>query len=445
MFKLKFLGKTRIKHNKNTASMPAVRMDAPREVLLPVAQHVGLAATPVVKIGDEVKVGQLVAEAASSYSSPIYSSVSGKVAKIETYITASGDEIPAIRIQSDGLMTPCENITPPEITDFDSFIEAIHSSGIVGLGGAGFPTALKLGAAKDGSIHTVIINAAECEPYLTVDVRTMLDDGELVLDGIKLMKKFMPDVKNYYIGIENNKPKCIEKMTELCSVEEGVFVKVLPSRYPQGAEKVITRNITGITVPAGKLSKDVGVIVINVTTVAKIAEYVKTGMPLVEKRITLDGSAVKEPKNIIVPIGTSIRDAVEFRGGFTGEIGKVLLGGPMMGAAVYTLDAPILKTTSAIIAFEKKDIVHPESTACIHCGRCVEACSNFLNPTGFTKALDIANEDERMARLDELGIMLCVECGCCSYVCPAKRPLIENNKVAKNAFKRYTAAKKDLK
>ncbi len=425
--------------------MPAVRMTPPTEILLPVEQHMGAAAIPVVKVGDEVKVGQLVAEAPSLFSSPIYSSVSGKVVKIDNYLTAAGKTIPAIRIQSDGLMTPTEDIAPPEITDIDSLVSAVHKSGIVGLGGAGFPTAVKLGAAKDGEIHTVIINAAECETYLTTDTRTMIDDADSVREGVELMKRVMPDVKNYYIGIESNNSEAIENMKNIFEGDESVSVEVLPSRYPQGAEKVIIKNIAGITVPAGKLPKDMGVIVINVTTVAKIAEYARCGMPLVEKRITVDGSAIKEPKNIIVPIGTSIRDAVEFAGGFTEDVGKVLRGGPMMGTAVYTLDEPVLKTTGGITAFSKKDAAHPESTACIHCGRCVEACSNFLNPTAFTKALDIASEEERMERLDELGIMLCVECGSCSYVCPAKRPLIENNKVAKNSFRRYTAAKKDLK
>ena len=445
MFKIKFLGKIRVSHQKTTASVPAVRMTPPTEILLPVEQHIGAAAIPVVKVGDEVKVGQLVAEAPSMFSSPIHASVSGKVTKIDAYLTSSGKTIPAIRIQSDGLMTPCENITPPEITDIDSLVCAVHNSGIVGLGGAGFPTALKLAAAKDGKIHTVIINAAECEGYLTTDTRTMIDDADFVKEGVELMKRVMPDVKNYYIGIESNKPECIENMKNVFEGDESVSVKVLPSRYPQGAEKVIIHNIAGITVPAGKLPKDVGVIVINVTTVAKIAEYVKTGMPLVERRITVDGSAVKEPKNLFVPIGAPIREVVEFAGGLTDDVGKVLRGGPMMGTAVYSLDEPILKTTGGVVALNKKASVHLEDTACIHCGRCVEACSNFLNPTAFTKALDIANEDERMARLDELGIMFCVECGSCSYVCPAKRPLIENNKVAKNSFRRYTAAKKDLK
>ena len=234
-------------------------------------------------------------------------------------------------------------------------------------------------------------------------------------------------------------------MKKTFEFSDTVSVKALPSLYPQGAEKVLIRNLTGLTVPAGKLPADVGVLVMNVTTVAKIADFINTGMPLVEKRITVDGSAVKEPKNLIVPLGSSIRDVVEFAGGLTDDVGKIVLGGPMTGFAAYSLDEPIIKTTGAIIAFSKKDSVHLKTTACIHCGKCVELCPHLLTPTAFTKALDIVNEDERMKTLDELGITLCVECGCCSFTCPANRPLMENNRVAKNALRRYQAAKKILK
>lgn len=445
MFRFKFLGKTHLPHRKNTASMPAVRMAPPKEVFLPVEQHIGAPTTPVVKVGDEVKVGQLVAEAACNMSSPVYASVSGKVTKIDSYLRSNGKTVPAIRIESDGLMTPCEDLIPPDVHDLDSFISAVHKSGVVGLGGAGFPTAAKLEGVKKGTIHTIILNGAECEPYITCDVRTMLDDAESIKEGIGLLKKYLPDVKSYYIGIEANKPECIAKMNEIFEADATVTVKKLPSRYPQGAEKVLIRNITGLTVPLGKFPADIGVIVMNVTTLAKIASYVKTGIPLVEKCLTVDGSAIKEPKNLIVPIGSSIADVVEFAGGFTDELGKVVIGGPMTGFAAYSLDEPIIKTTGAIIAFTKKDSVHLKTTACIHCGKCVDACPHLLTPTAFTKALSITNEDERMAKLDELGITICVECGCCSYVCPANRPLMENNRTAKNALKSYRAAKKDLK
>lgn len=445
MFRLKFLGKTHIPHRKNTASMAAVRMAPPKEVLLPVEQHIGTAADIIVKVGDEVKVGQLVADAPCTFSSPIYASVSGKVTKIETYLRSNGRVVPAIRIESDGLMTPAEEITPPTVTDLDSFINAVYRSGVVGLGGAGFPTAAKLEGAKKHEIHTIILNGAECEPYITSDARTMIDDAQSIYEGVSLMERVMPSVKNFYIGIESNKPECIAKMNEIFASDGKVTVKTLPSLYPQGAEKVLIRNITGITVPAGKFPADVGVIVMNVTTVAKIADYIRTGMPLVEKRITVDGTAIKEPKNLLVPIGTSIRDILDFAGGYTDDLGKVIIGGPMTGFAASSLDEPVIKTTGAIIGCTEKGSKHLKTTACIHCGKCVDACPHLLTPTDFTKALTIANEDERMAKLEELHITLCVECGCCSFVCPANRPLMENNRVAKNALKSYRAAKKDLK
>ena len=445
MFRFRFLGKTHLPHRKNTAGMQAVRMPAAAEILLPVEQHIGAPAKPVVNVGDEVKVGQLIAEAPTAFSSPVYSSVSGKVTKIDVLLRSNGKYVQAIRIENDGLMTPCGEITPPEVQDLDSLIDAVHKSGIVGLGGAGFPTAVKLAGAKKSKITTLILNGAECEPYITADARTMLDDAELVRDGVELLQKYLPDLERVIIGIESNKPDCIASMNEIFAGNESVSVGSLPSLYPQGAEKVLIRNLTGLTVPAGKLPADVGVLVMNVTTAAMRASYVKTGMPLVEKRITVDGSAVNSPKNLIVALGSTLRDVLDFAGGLKEDAGKVIVGGPMTGFAAYSLDEPVVKTTGAIIAFTEKDSVHLKTTACIHCGRCVDACPHKLTPTAFTKALGISTEAERMQALSDLGIMLCVECGCCSFVCPANRPLMENNRVAKNALRSYTAAKKDLK
>ena len=445
MFKVKFLGNTRVPHHKNTTDTAPVTMTPPSEVLIHMEQHLGAPATPVVKIGDTVKVGQLIADASGYVSSPIYSSVSGKVTKIEPYLRATGRIASAIRIESDGLMTEYEGITPPQITDLDSLVSAIRASGIVGLGGAGFPTAVKFDAVKKGGINTLIINAAECEPYITSDARTMLDDSDLVREGIELFKRIIPDIKRYIIGIESNKPQCIAEMKRVFEGDQAVSVRSLPSLYPQGAEKVLIRNTTGLTVPEGKLPADVGVIVINVTTLAAIARYAKTGMPLVKKCVTVDGSAVKEPKNVIAPIGASIRDIIDFAGGFKEAPGKVIFGGPMTGWAVGSLDEPISKNTNALIAFSQKDSVAKQSSACIHCGRCVEACPHLLNPTAFSKALNIENVDDRMASLEAHSINLCIECGCCSYVCPAGRPLVENNRIAKNALREYKAHKATLK
>ena len=446
MFGFKFLGNTHVPHNKNTADMQPVRMSTfPKEVLLPMSQHLGAPATPVVKVGDQVQVGQLIAEASGFVSSPVYSSVSGKVLKIEAYTTPAGAEVSAVRIENDGLMTVYEGITPPVAEDLDSFLLAIRNSGIVGLGGAGFPTAVKLDAAKKGGIKTVVINGAECEPYLTGDTRTMLDDSKYLFKGVELLDKFIGTVENFYFAVEKNKPQCIEELARVFQDNPKVTVSTLPSLYPQGAERVTVYNTTGIVVPEGKFPADVGVLVINVSTLAFIAKYFETGMPLVERCVTVDGSAVAEPKNLIVPIGTPICDVIEAAGGLKEKVGKVLYGGPMMGVPVANLNEPTIKTTGGLTVMSLKDSIEREITACIHCGKCVDACPMSLYPTNFTKALDIENTDERMARLEELSITLCMECGCCAYVCPANRPLVQNNRLAKSSYRAYKAHKASLK
>ena len=445
MLKRKFLGNLHITHHKNTANMAPVRITPPKEVLLPMDQHIGALATPVVKVGDEVRVGQLVAEASSKICAPIYASVSGKVIKIEDILRANGTTVPAIRIESDGEMTVCESITAPTVTDLDSLLDAAHKSGIVGLGGAGFPTAVKLAALKNGNIHTIVINGAECEPYITSDARTMLDESNYVFEGIQLLQAVAPSVKKFIIGIEKNKPACIQTLKDLTKDNAAVSVTPLPLLYPQGAEKILVYNTTGITIFENQLPADAGVIVINVSTIAALAKYVKTGMPLVERCITVDGSAISQPMNVIAPIGTPISDIIDFTGGLKDTHCKVILGGPMTGRAVYLLSEPVTKTTNAITALTEKETLGKKTTACIHCGKCVESCPHSLNPTAFAKALKAESTDERMALLEAAHISNCMECGCCTYVCPAARPLAENIRVAKNSLREYKAHKASLK
>lgn len=445
MFGFKFLGNTHIPHHKNTADMTPVKMTPPKEVLLPMSQHIGAPATPVVKVGDEVKVGQLVAEASGYVSTPIYSSVSGKVTKIDSCLLFDGRTVPAIRIESDGLMTVSDNLEPPVVNDLDSFIEAVRASGVVGLGGAGFPTAVKLDAVKNTKIHTVVINGAECEPYLTADTYTMLEDYKAIFDGVSLLEKYIPTLRRIIFGIETNKSACIRQMVRVFRDNKKVWVTPLPTTYPQGAEKVIIYNTTELIVPEGKLPADVGVLVINVTTLAALAKYIKTGMPLVEKTVTVDGSAVADPKNVIVPIGASLGDVIEFAGGLKSEAGKVIFGGPMMGRTASSLNEPVIKTTNGITVLTVKDSKMREETACIHCGRCSETCPLHLTPTTFAKALKNENVEERMAILEESCVNLCMECGCCSYGCPANIPIVQNNHLAKTALKTYKAHKAQLK
>ena len=445
MPKFNFLGKTRIPHRKGTAALAPVRMPAPKEVCITMDQHIGAPATPIVKVGDEVKVGQLIAEASATISANVYASVSGKVTKIDTVLRENGNTVTAIRIESDGLITPADGITPPTVTNVSSLVDAAKNCGLVGLGGAGFPTHVKLGALNGDGVNTVIINAAECEPYITVDARTMIDDANYVREGIELISKVAPSVQKYVIGIEANKPECIAQMKETFADNDAVSITTLPTRYPQGAEKVLIYNTVGLTVPEGKLPTDVGVLVINVTTLATLAKFCKTGMPMVEKCITVDGSAIAEPKNVIAPIGTSIADIVEFAGGYREPAAKIILGGPMTGNAIYTTDEPIVKASGAILAFNEKDSKQKDPSPCLHCGKCIDVCPMSLNPTGFSHALKNSKRDDMIAALEASRVNLCVECGSCAFVCPAQRPLTESIKVAKKFVKDHNAFKATLK
>lgn len=423
----------KVPHKKHTAGLAPVSIPVPKLVTIPMSMHIGRPAKPVVKRGDEVKVGQLIAEADGYISSPVHSSVSGKVQKIDEMTTSMGAKVPVVVIESDGLQTVSETVQPPDVHDLTSFVDAVRQSGSVGLGGAGFPTFVKFSFNNDLSVvDAVVINAAECEPYITSDTRTMLDRADEIFEGIALLKKYLK-VNRFVIGVESNKPEAITKARELAAKTDGVEVHVLPSVYPQGGEKVLVYNTLGRLIPKGGLPLDVGVVVINVTTLAFIARYIKTGMPLVEKCITVDGSAVKEPKNIIAPIGTPISDVLEAAGGCKSEPAKVLYGGPMMGIAVPDLTAPVLKNTNAIIAMDEKEARPPKTTPCINCGACLTSCPLKLDPREIARAYK-KNEPEG---LKTLCVDLCMECGCCSYVCPAKRHLVQTNKLAKAVLRDY--------
>lgn len=439
MFKL---GKTKVPHRKHTSEMEAVRISAPANVVIPMSQHIGAPATPVVKIGDKVYVGTKIAEAGGFVSAPIHSSVSGTVKKIEPFLSSNGRSIPSVIIESDGEMAIDPSITPPTVNNIDDLCNAVRESGLVGLGGAGFPTAVKLEAEKKGLIKKIIINGAECEPYITADTRTMIDDAKYVVKGVNILEKFI-SADEVVIGIEKNKPKAIAQLRELFKNDPKVRVVTLPSTYPQGAEKILVYNTTGLAIPEGGLPSDVGCLVMNVTSVAFIAHYLETGMPLVEKCLTVDGSAIKSPKNVIAPIGTSIKDILDFVGVNYDEVGKILYGGPMMGIAIYNVSDPILKNTNAITVFNIKDSLPAKQYACIHCGRCVSACPLGLNPTLYAKAMKVEDKDDRAQRLTEAKLNLCMECGCCSFVCPSRRPLVETNRLAKADLRNYQAAKKD--
>ena len=434
------LGKVKLPERKKTANLAPIRMPPPKAVEIPMSQHIGAPAKVIVKAGDMVYVGTLIGEACGVISANVHSSVSGKVKKIDTFLLSNGKNCESVIIESDGKYTPDPSIKPPRVTNYEELSFAARAAGLVGLGGAGFPTHLKLDPSKLSKIDTLIINGAECEPYITSDTRTMLDESDLVMRGVKTILD-LSGIQRAILGIEENKPECIFKMKEVFSDDGRVDVIALPSLYPAGAEKILIYNTTGRIIPEGKLPADVGILLLNITTVAMLEKYLDTGMPLVEKCLTVDGSAIKTPANIIAPIGAKVAEVVEAVGGFSKKPGKILYGGPMMGIALYTLDAPIMKNNNAITAFLKKDSKNRKATACIRCGRCLAACPIGLNPTVYAGAMGLSNSIDRAERLDRAKVNLCIECGCCSYVCPAKRPLVENNRLGKADLYHFNARK----
>lgn len=421
-----------VPHRKNTESKETVSMPAPKSVTIPMSQHIGTACTPVVEKGEHVYLGQLIADSDKFVSAPIHSSVSGTVKKIGKTRMPSGEIVESITIESDGKDELCPTIKPPKITDRESLIQAIKESGLVGLGGAGFPAHIKLNVPGGKKVDTLIINAAECEPYITADHRECIENSWEIFSGIYTIKELL-NIENVIIGVENNKPDAIKIFKDIADndkydPEDKVKVLTLESRYPQGAEKVLIKSCTGRQVPPGKLPLDVGCIVMNVNSVSFISKYMKTGIPLVKKRITVDGSAISEPKNVFVPIGTSIADVVEFCGGYKERPKKILMGGPMMGIAVADDSLPILKQNNAILAFNEKDAVLEKPSACIRCGRCIESCPMGLMPRNLEKYSMIGDKE----KLLKFNVMNCMECGCCVFNCPASRPIVQAIKVGKS-------------
>lgn len=426
-------GGIHLNHKKNSAENKSVQLPIPKTVYIPLSQHIGAPCSPTVKKGDKVYVGTLIGEVGGFVSAPIHSSVSGTVIDIKDHPLNSGLASKCIIIESDGEQQPDPELKPFKAETAAQVVEAAKLCGLVGLGGAGFPTHVKLALPKETKIDTLIINAAECEPYITADYRECMENFNDILEGVYLIKNTL-DIEKVVICIENNKPKAIEKLYELVSDrrDENDTVKLmkLPAKYPQGAEKVIIYSATGRKLPAGKLPSDVGCIVMNVTSIGALYRFVSTGMPLTKKRITVDGTAINEPKNLLVPIGTPIKDVLDFVGGVDEDADTVIMGGPMMGNPVVCDSAVIEKRTNAILVMSS--IKASEQTACIRCGRCADACPMNLYPTMIETAYRAGNVDG----FEKLNINYCMECGCCSYVCPAKRPLTQVIRAAKAQVRR---------
>lgn len=426
-------GGSLLPHLKRTAEAQSVIMPPPAVVKMPMSQHIGAPAEPAVKAGDKVFVGTLVGEASGFVSAPVHSSVSGTVKAIEE-MNVGGRKTKCVVIKSDGLMEKDPELKPFPVNTREDIAKAADLCGLVGLGGAGFPTKVKLSVKEETPIDTLIINGAECEPYITSDYRACMEDYEDVIEGVYLLKEKL-NIKTVIICIESNKEKAIKKLYEIASdkrdADDSVKLMKLPTSYPQGAEKVIIYSATGRRVPAGKLPSDVGCIVMNITSVVTLNRFIKTGMPLVAKRITVDGTAVKEPKNIIVPIGTAIHDVLEFAGGVTEDANEIIFGGPMMGVDAESDSGVIEKRTNAITVM-KEELKPPAVTPCIRCGRCARACPMNLYPASVEAAVNHGFTE----RLNNLNVNYCMECGSCSYVCPAKRPLTQVMRLAKVQLRR---------
>ncbi len=433
-------GGVSVSHSKNTQNCKIVRMPPPEKVILPMQQHIGAPCDPLVKVGDEVKVGQLIGDTDKFVSAPIYATVSGKVTAIGDIKLANGNISKAVTIESDGEMTMIDGITPPTVNSREDFLKAVRASGLVGLGGAGFPAHVKLGFDPKLDIDTLIVNAAECEPYITVDYRECMENSANIIKGCITLKKYL-GFKKVIVAVEDNKPQAIEllsaKIKEFAGEDNSVSVMALKSKYPQGAEKMIIQSATGRKIPPGKLPSDVGCVVMNVASIAFIQRYLETGKPLISRSVTVDGSAIHTPKNVRVPIGTSLSDIIDFCGGFKEEPFKIIAGGPMMGSALVGTDIPLLKQNNAILAFAEGTFKVKPERDCIRCGRCAQVCPMSLMPTLIARYAKSKEAD----KLEDSGVMVCMECGSCAYVCPAGLPLVQHMRLAKSVIREAGAKK----
>ncbi len=418
---LTFKGGIHPNDGKSLAKDKAIVTVMPKgDLIYPLSQHIGAPASPIVSVGDHVLKGQKIAEAGGFVSAPIHASVSGTVKAIEPHFNPTGSKVNCIVVENDGEYQevqyapakPLDELTKEEI------LNLISEAGIVGMGGAGFPTKVKLSPKEPEKIEYVIANCAECEPYITADYRRMLENPEELVSGMKVVLKLFDNAKGIF-GVEDNKPDCIAKLKELTKDEPRMEVLALKTKYPQGAERQLIFATTGRAINSSMLPADAGCVVDNVETLIGIHHAVIDGRPVIERIVTVSGDGVKEPGNFKVLFGTNQRELVEAAGGFLGETEKVISGGPMMGFAMFTLDTPITKTSSSILCLTKDEVAANEPSACINCGRCVEVCPSRIIPSRLADFAEHHNE-EAFTKWEGLE---CVECGSCSYVCPAKRQL----------------------
>ena len=424
-------------NGKAVNSGNAIReLPAPARVVIPLSQHIGAPCKPIVQKGDLVLAGQKIGEAGGFVSAPVHSSVSGKVVGIEPVELANGSTVSAVVIENDFQnnwveLHPAEH---PETLTAQELQTIVREAGIVGMGGAGFPTHVKLSPKNPDSITDVIVNCAECEPYLTSDYRRMMEEPEKLIAGLKVMLKLFPNAKGT-LAVEDNKPDAIALLKKLTKDETDISVAALHTKYPQGSERHLIYAVTGRAINSSMLPADAGCIVDNVDTVVAINQAVREGKPLMHRIVTVTGDAVANPQNFIVRIGTNYNELIEEAGGFVQEPAKIISGGPMMGFGIFDLNVPTTKTSSALLCLTHDDVADSQPSACINCGRCVEVCPGRVVP----KLLADYAERHDLERFEACNGLECCECGCCSYVCPAKRPLTQ---AIKSARKMVLAEKK---
>jgi len=429
---LTFKGGTHPPHSKKYSENKAIeKAKDPKVVKIPLSQHIGAPCKAIVEKGDYVKVGQKIGEPLAFVSAPIHSSVSGLVKSVGNENIAGGIG-QCIVIESDGKFEVSENVTKKgnlEDLSGEEILAIIKEAGIVGMGGAGFPTHVKLSPPPEKDIDILILNGAECEPYLTADHRLMLERADDIIYGLKALMKVLK-VDKGYIGIENNKPDAIKVMKKAAK-GENIVIQGLKTKYPQGAEKQLIDAISGREVPSGGLPMDAGAVVNNVATAYAVAQAIKTGMPLIDRICTITGNAISEPKNLEIRVGTQISEIIEQCGGYSETPGKIILGGPMMGRATSSVDVPSTKTTSGILIFNKEKAIIKEPDLCIKCGKCVDVCPVNLLPVYLSSHAEHGN----LNKIKELNVLDCIECGSCSFVCPSNRRLLEGIKLGKNRIR----------
>ncbi len=426
MGKLTFHGGIHPYDGKELSKDKPIKAVLPKgDLVYPLSQHIGAPAVPIVKKGDHVLTGQKIAEAAGFVSAPIYATVSGTVKAIEPRRVVTGSNVESIVIENDGKYDEIEYQKPAPLENLskEEIIALVREAGVVGMGGAGFPTHVKLSPKEPEKIEYVIANCAECEPYLTSDYRRMIEEPEKLIGGLNVMLQLFDNAKGI-LAVEDNKPDCIAKLKRLTMNNPRITVKGLKTKYPQGAERQLIYATTRRAIDSTKLPSDVGCIVDNVDTVVAIYQAVVEGKPLMNRIVTVTGDAIADPRNFIVRIGTNYHELVEEAGGFKKDPVKIISGGPMMGFGIFDLDVPTTKTASALLCMTRDDVSRWEPTACINCGRCVEVCPGRVVPS---RLADDANRGDEEAFLSHNG-MECCACGCCSYVCPAKRPLTQSIK-----------------